>query len=465
MRAEHHSTARPLGLRLVGPGGSEPSSFRRLPATATALLIGLGLAMVTYRYPPPALEFLVLGGIALVGVLALAIARYEWAAVLGFLILGVVKVEPAPPDVVFGVVIAVAALTGRFDLERIPLVISAAVASFAILNILSMVEAIDPTGAALYASITLYMAVFALWLAGFVTSERRARLVANGYIAAAATSALIGVAAVTLHFPGSDQFLFEDTRALALFKDANVFGPFLVLPILILLEEVLRPRLLRISRISKLLLLALLAVGVLFSFSRAAWLNLALGGFVMLVVQMIRHGGARRAPAILAIFAGAIGVAFLAIGASGSGDFLQERAGSHSYDQERFGAQQAGIELAESHPAGIGPGQFEEVVNYSAHSTFVRVLTEQGLLGSVAFLTLIIATLMLAMKNVTAGNSTYGIGSAALLGAWCGVLANGLFVDTLHWRHLWVIAALIWAGAIAARYRERVAEIPLVRRY
>ena len=30
--------------------------------------------------------------------------------------------------------------------------------------------------------------------------------------------------------------------------------------------------------------------------------------------------------------------------------------------------------------------------------------------------------------------------------AWVGLLANSLFVDTLHWRHLWLVAALIWAG-------------------
>jgi hypothetical protein len=35
-----------------------------------------------------------------------------------------------------------------------------------------------------------------------------------------------------------------------------------------------------------------------------------------------------------------------------------------------------------------------------------------------------------------------------LLAAWCGVMANSAFVDTLHWRHLWLIAALIWVGAM-----------------
>jgi hypothetical protein len=32
---------------------------------------------------------------------------------------------------------------------------------------------------------------------------------------------------------------------------------------------------------------------------------------------------------------------------------------------------------------------------------------------------------------------------------------NSLFVDTLHWRHLWFVAALIWAGSYRARGVDR----------
>jgi hypothetical protein len=43
------------------------------------------------------------------------------------------------------------------------------------------------------------------------------------------------------------------------------------------------------------------------------------------------------------------------------------------------------------------------------------------------------------------------VGSAAALGAWCGLLANSAFVDTLHWRHLWLVAALVWVAALTRR--------------
>jgi hypothetical protein len=38
-----------------------------------------------------------------------------------------------------------------------------------------------------------------------------------------------------------------------------------------------------------------------------------------------------------------------------------------------------------------------------------------------------------------------------LLAAWVGLLANSVFVDTLHWRHLWILAGLIWAGSLIPR--------------
>jgi hypothetical protein len=66
-------------------------------------------------------------------------------------------------------------------------------------------------------------------------------------------------------------------------------------------------------------------------------------------------------------------------------------------------------------------------------------------------LALVGLTLSLAVGNAVRGRSTYGIGSATLLAAWCGLLANSAVVDTLHWRHLWVVAALIWTGAMLRR--------------
>ena len=134
-------------------------------------------------------------------------------------------------------------------------------------------------------------------------------------------------------------------------------------------------------------------------------------------------------------------------------DFLAERARSQSYDSQRFSAQRAGLRPAQVYPFGAGPGQFESVAGISAHSTYARALGEQGFPGLLVVLALLAVTLSFAVGNAARGRSTYGIGSAALLAAWCGVLASSAFVDTLHWRHLWLVAALIWAGTMRGRAR------------
>ena len=87
------------------------------------------------------------------------------------------------------------------------------------------------------------------------------------------------------------------------------------------------------------------------------------------------------------------------------------------------------------------------MVPVSAHSTYVRTLAEQGVLGMVVIIALFITTLVFAGRNAVLGRDSYGIGSAALLAAWIGILVNSFVVDTLHWRHRFV-AALVRVGAM-----------------
>jgi O-antigen ligase len=415
-------------------------------ALGGAALLALAFAAggVLARNPVP-VPLVLAFGVGLLGTLALALARYDAAVAFGIALLAVVRIEPAPSDLVFAVVIALAFVTGRLALERVPLSVTLLVSVFFALNLLSSVGATDTGRAAMFFAITLYLGIFGLWLAAYVCSARRARLVIAAYLAAAGASAAVACLALLAPFPGAQVFV-DGPRAQGLFKDPNVFGPFLVPAALVVMEEIVAPRLFRLRLVTKLLLLSLLTVGVAFSFSRAAWLNLAVGAFVLLSVLALRRGGGRRAITLLVVTVVA-GVALLgALTATGSLGFLQERAGRQAYDTQRFEAQATGVELASTHPLGIGPGQFERASEISAHSLYVRALAEQGLLGVLIVGALMLLTLGFAARNVTLGVGTYGIGSATLLAAWCGLVANSFFVDTLHWRHLWLIAALVWAG-------------------
>jgi hypothetical protein len=413
-------------------------------AGGVVLLLFLAAGVALSRAPLP-LPLVLAFGFGLLGTLTLTLGRYDAAVAVGLLLFAVVRLEPAPPDLVFAVVIAVALVTARFRLQSVPLSATVLVSAFLALNLLAATGATDGARAVTFFGITFYLGVFALWAAAYVSSVRAARLVVVAYLAGAVLSAAAACLALIVPFPGSDA-LVTGPRAQGLFKDPNVFGPFLVPAALILMEETVAPRLLRLRLPTKLVLLSVLTVGVVFSFSRAAWLNLAVGVLVLLTILALRRGGARRAMTLLAValVAGAALVAVLE--ATSMTGFLSQRAALQDYDSQRFGAQASGVEIAERHPLGLGPGQFERVSAVSAHSTYVRTLAEEGVLGVLLLGGLLVLTLGFAARNVALGVDTYGIGSAALLAAWCGLLANSFFVDTLHWRHLWLVAALIWAG-------------------
>jgi hypothetical protein len=420
----------------------------QLAVAAAALVVFAAAQAWTLSLFPLPLGTILVTGTGLLGVLALAIARPDAAVALGVVLLAVVRVEPAPSDAVFAIVIGLAFVTGRLVIGEIPPVIVWFTGAYLAFNMFSSIEVVDVRRAVHFFSITVYLVLFALWFATYLSSRRRARLVVRAYLAAAVLSALAATTALLVAFPHHELLVYEGARAQGFFKDPLVFAPFLVPAALLLLEELVQPRLLRIGRLAKAFCVTILTVGVLFSFSRAAWLNLALAVTILLAVLALRRGGGRRALAIFVVLVAAAAVSVAALTATGSVGFLEQRTHLQSYDAQRFGAQELGLQEGERYPFGIGPGQFEVVSPVSAHSTYVRAFAEAGLPGLIALAGLFFVTLVLAARNVVHGSDTYGIGSATLLAAWSGLLLNSLVVDTLHWRHLWVIAALIWAGSM-----------------
>jgi O-antigen ligase len=425
---------------------------------AGGLLAILLIAAVTPGPAPPPLLTAV-AGLAALCLLALALGRYEIAVGLGMFLFGVVFIEPSPPDAVLGIVMLVAVITGRFSVNAVPLPMLALLLGFIALNAISAIFAILPGRAVFFFSITAYLAMFALWLTGYVNSIERARSVIRPLVAGAVVSAVVGVAVLFVNFPAKALLDFSDGyRARGFFKDPNVYGPFLVVVALIVLSEILEPRLLKGRLVTKLAILLSLSLGVLFAYSRAAWLNAVVGVLTMLLVYTFRRHGSVNVAKIIVTLAIAFTVGTVMLAATGQTQFLRQRAQLQSYDTQRFAAQEQGLELAQRYPLGIGPGQFEETVGYAAHSTYVRTLAEQGVLGLVVMAALLFGTLGFAAANVVRGRDSYGVSSAALLAAWCGVMANSAFVDTLHWRHVWLVAALIWVGAMrpgAAQQSER----------
>jgi O-antigen ligase len=432
--------------------GIQSGRQRSLAPLAIALLlipVALAIAEVLYR-DPPTWTIAIGGGLLLALAVALVVTRFELAVYIGFLLTSIVLFQPAPSDALFGLIMAVAFVTGRFRLTSVPRIALGLVTAFLLLNVISASAVLNWSVAGSFFFITLYLALFSVWLAGYVDRPARAQKLVRAYLLTAALSAFFATAALYVNFPFHTLLIGDQERAKGLFKDPNVYGPFLVPIALIVAEEIFHPRLLRLRRSLRVMSFLLLVVGVLFSYSRAAWLNLAVGVIVLIAIVVVRRPDRRALSLVMVVIFGALAVAG-AVVVTGSLAFLEERAKRQSYDTERFAAQARGVKLGLTHLFGVGPGQFELLSPLATHSLYVRALAEQGILGLLVIAALVLTTLIFGLLNVARGRDTYGISSAALLAAWCGLVANSFFVDTMHWRHLWLVAALIWAGVMRER--------------
>ena len=449
-------------VNLVEPGSSRHFVSSRVGVlgawVATALLFGALFPVVEGATSGKTARLLPLAFVAASAMLLLAVTRPDWLLVVGFFLLAFVKVEPAPVDLAFLLLIVVVAVRSHNDPLLLPPGVLLAMLLFAPITILSLVNANNWGAAIRFEAITLYLLAFAMFLPTMLQRFGVLRPAIKAYIIVAAFSALAGTLAVKPGFPGSSALMFDTQRTQAFFKDPNVFGPFLVPPLIIVLEDLVRPRLLGWSARRCGVVALILALGVLFSYSRAAILNFGLGAVTLFGVYLWRRRG-RAAALKLGVAAALCGVAGLSVlAATNSLTFFESRSHLQSYDHNRFATQGAGFEQASVHLFGHGPGQVGGNLPQATHSIYARVAYEQGYIGLALIIAIFLATLVAAVRFAKRDGDISGLGSGALLGAWVGLLANSLFIDTLHWRHLWIIAALIWYGATTQRRAAQVVE-------
>jgi O-antigen ligase len=338
-------------------------------------------------------------------------------------------------------------------LRRAPPLVVYLLGAFLVLNMLAAAWAPSLGTSVFFVAITTYLMAFGLWLTGYVNSSDRARRVMECVTIGATVIAGLTLTALFLPFPGSHVLTYP-SRAKGLFEDPNVFGAFMSIPLALALAELVEPRLLRWRRPWLFLIVMLSGAAILFSFSRAAWLNALIVVATMITLYTLRRESGRQVVAMVGVGLAAAAVLIPFVVLTGSTSFLLGRAQLQTYDTARFHGQDASFELARTHVFGVGPGQYAQDIGIAAHSTYLRALGEEGVLGFILIVALFLVTLILAWGNVVAGRTTFGISSGLLLGLWVGLIANSIFIDTLHWRHLWLVAGLIWAGSTRSAIRE-----------
>jgi hypothetical protein len=358
-----------------------------------------------------------------------------------------VRWEPAPYDLLMLATLGLGPLLVWPSL-RASLVLPGVLAALVgLANGISLVLASDLGRGVPFFAVTAYLmiscAMVVGWLDRLGTSLLRTLL--HAYAVAAVLGGAVAVAAYFGVLPGADLMLPKG-RLQGLFKDANVFGAFMV-PAVVLGVASLGGSRRGSLRAAAVVLVGLVAV--LLSYSRGAWINLATS---LCAYAGLRALAGRVRPTLGAVLGTCVATGVIAallvvvIDQPVVRDMLELRASAQGYDDDRFGNQADAIALAWQHPLGLGPGATEGHLSISAHSLYVRALVENGGLGLWATLGLLAASQARAVWAVLRGGEPeterlLAVVAAALF----GVVVESAVIDTIHWRHLWLLLALAWA--------------------
>lgn len=373
-----------------------------------------------------------------------------------------VVMEPAPADLLI-----MATMAGFFLLGlRLPRRTAPLVAALGLIVVCGLVAVINDgafiTKATMYVVLTAYLGLSAVFLASLVAAEpeRSLRVIFSGYAFAAVAAALLAVIGVFDLLPGAFDRFTEFGRARAMFKDPNVFGPFLVLPTLHLAVRAFKAPAGRALWLGALALL--LATGLLLSFSRGAWGALLLGATVTVVMVLATTPDGRVRTRVIVTSMVVIAVATLAaaavLGHEGVSKMFADRfALAQSYDVSvggRFASQHAAIDFALHEPLGVGGVAFARDFGLEPHNVYIKSFLIGGWLGGLVYALLVVSTLAVALNLILRHTGDRDI-AIVLFATFLVTALQGLFIDSDHWRHFYVLLGCIWGlhAAHPARLR------------
>jgi hypothetical protein len=368
---------------------------------------------------------------------------------------GIVFIEPGPYEVVGLVTLVTFAMTGLSLRPALaPLVLL-----LILLNVgytLSLFEVADRPATHIWVLVSVFLSGTAIFFAGMLgtNTEARLRWLMRGYVAVSVIVALIAVAAYFRLLGGMSDLFVIFSRAKGTFKDPNVFGAFLILPGLLMLQRILAGR--RFKVLGSGLLLLMLMAGLFLSFSRAAW-----GQFVFCaLILMALTYATTRSPnerfrivlvAIAGLFVLAVFVAAL-LSIDRVAELFEERAAlTQSYDtghSGRFGRYLLAIQMVLDYPFGMGPLQFQ--FPEAPHNTYLNSFITGGWIAGGAYLTLTLVTLTAGLRFAfvaTPWRPTY----QAVYAAYIGLVAESVIIDSDHWRHYFLVLGVLWGLMVVSR--------------
>lgn len=300
----------------------------------------------------------------------------------------------------------------------------------------------------MFAAATVYL-VTLYWLAKYwrETKPELIEKVVRGYFLGALVFSALGLLNYLLAVADIkwSWFVYE-VRWRGLLDDPVVFGGLLVPAIVIFGYRAVFAA--REPLYWRYLTLTLVCFGsLILTGSRGAWLNLVAAGLVIAVLEKSVWEGRQFSRAlVLASLSLLIALTLIYVVPVNHTTYfnatLEHRFGAS--DAPRIENFQVAPERLFNRPLwniilGSGSGSYEYFADngFSAHNTYLRVLFEQGIIG----ITLLGLFLFWSLRSAWRGKDRHW--AVLILAIMVGVMVQSLFVDTLHWRHFWLILALI----------------------
>ena len=367
-----------------------------------------------------------------------------------------VAIEPSPYEFLFAVA-AIAYASGlSFDRAMIPMIVTMAFYNAG--GLVALTPYVNERTSVTFTFITLYISITMIAFAAMVANRPEGRLatIRSGYLFSAWVAAGLGVVGYfDIGGLGPYFTLYDNTRASGPFKDPNVFGPFLIAPIVWLSQDLL---LARGSFIGATLKLAPLLIAVVLSFSRGAVIDM-LASMVMLIGLSFlasNRSAERRRVLLVGIWGAALLVAVVAVALAipEIREMLLSRATlTQDYDsgeEGRFGNQLRAIPLLLDRPLGFGPLRFNQFFSQDPHETFLSAFASFGWVGGLGFAAFTVATIhvgwTLALRRSPLQPHAIAIWSACF-----PQILQGVQIDTGHWRHLYLLCGCMYGLAAAER--------------
>lgn len=376
---------------------------------------------------------------------------------------GIVIFEPAPFDLIILLTVFLVLVSGVPFPRQIKWVFAISF-THVIGSFLGVLMSGNAGDSYMHIIITLYMVLFAIGIMIMIYNnpEKTLNIIINAYVWAALVSTILAIMGYFHIGPTYELFTLYG-RAKGGFKDPNVFGPFIIPPMLYIIERIVTVNVGK--KFIEVLKFGILFLGLLLCFSRGAW-GLFLFSSLILLVSMYWTARSNRYRVELTLY---ILIAFIlmclalvaAINLPAIANLLSERASlSQSYDIEeggRFTHHVDAIKIIIEQPWGIGAKEFGLTHSEDVHNTYLTVFLIGGWIAGFTFILIVFATIIVGFKYCF---RKYALRKHFVIyyATFFGLLIEAWIIDIDHWRLLYILIGCIWGIIYHEKYSTQKAQ-------